>query len=123
MFGCYHAHSMDAQTPLFTKPRGRNPRRLALASAAAGLAFALTGCDTQRVGALEERVTAVEAKAEAADKRAKAAEALAIQTPDISQPDPAPASDLEENSDDGASSPDEGSGPGDPPPMADNGKG
>lgn len=120
---------MDGYLNLFARPRGNAPhrlalRRLGLMTAAAGMALALSGCDVQRVNALEERVTAVEAKAEAAEKRAKAAESLASQTQPIVQPEPAPPTDLDANADEGGYEPvNEGDGPGEPPPMADNGKG
>ncbi len=114
---------MDEQPPSFAKPRSSVPRGFVLVTAAAGLALGLSGCDGPRVGVLEERLTAVEAKAESADKRAKAAEALASQTQPIMQPEPAPQNDLDANTEDGYEPVNEGDGPGEPPPMADNGKG
>jgi len=100
-------------------------RRLALAGAATALSLLLAGCDVDRVSALEERMTAVEAKAEAAEKKAKAAESLAAtnQPQAISQPEPVVQSDDNPEGDDPAASIDDGGDAGQPPPMADNGKG
>lgn len=102
----------------------RTARRLALASAATGLALLLSGCDVDRVSALEERINQVEAKAEAAEKRAKAAQALAAtnQSQPIVQPDPAPITDDNADADSSDNNINDGSDA-QPPPMADNGKG
>jgi hypothetical protein len=114
---------MDEQHLLFARPRRPALRRFALTSASAGLALALSGCDADRVNTLEERVTAVEAKADAAEKRAKAAESLAAsQTQTVSQPDPAPQSDINPGDDDAVDTSVDGADEA-PPPMADNGKG
>lgn len=96
-----------------------------MALAASGLVLALSGCDGQRVDKLEERVKLVEAKAEAADKRARTAEAIVSETQTISQPDPAPQTDLDAANDDSADQPADAGGDPEvaPPPMADNGKG
>lgn len=116
---------MDEHHSLAAEPRRSTARRLALASAAAGLAFVLSGCDIDRISALEERVTAVEAKADAAEKKAKAAESLAAtnQPQPIVQPDPVPQNDINPGDDDPGASIDDGGDPPPPPPMADNGKG
>ncbi|MFM9936102.1 MAG: hypothetical protein ACKVOL_07865 [Novosphingobium sp.] len=116
---------MDATHSLFAPLRGLAPRRVALALAASALALALSGCDGQRVDKLEERVKLVEAKADAADKRARTAEAIVSETQTISQPDPAPQTDLDAASDDNADQSVDVGGDPDvvPPPMADNGKG
>jgi len=119
--------SMDAH-PLslaLLRPLHSAAPRLALASAAAGLAMLLGGCDTERVNALEERVTAVEAKADAAEKKAKAAESLAVtnQPQAVSQPEPVQQNDDNPDGDDPGASIDDGGDPPPPPPMADNGKG
>lgn len=114
---------MDRQPPLFARPRGFTPRRVVLVSAMAASGFLLSGCEPQRVAKLEERLTQVEAKADSAEKRAKSAEALASQTQPIVQPEPAPPSDLDPMADDAYEPVNENDGPGEPPPMADNGKG
>jgi hypothetical protein len=117
---------MDKQSLHFALTRaahpGRAARRAALASAATALALLLAGCSEDRVQQLEERVNLVEAKADSAEKRAKAAEAMAAQTPQIVQPDPAPINDLAAGDEDPAT---DVTGDGDPaaaPPPADNGK-
>lgn len=114
---------MDRQHPFFARPRGFSPRRVVLASAVAASGLFLSGCEQQRVAKLEERLTQVEVKADSAEKRAKSAEALATQTQPIVQPEPAPPTDLDQVADDAYEPVNENDGPGEPPPMADNGKG
>lgn len=114
---------MDRQPSLFAGPRGFAPRRVVLVSALAASGLLLSGCEQQRVAKLEERLTHVEAKADSAEKRAKSAEALASQTQPIVQAEPPPPTDLDPNADDAYEPVNENDGPGEPPPMADNGKG
>ena len=58
-----------------------------------------------------------------AEKGAKAAEARTSQTQPIVEADPPPPTDLDPNADDAYEPVNENDGPGEPPPMADNGKG